>query len=119
MKKKIQQLKKDLGELLKKAESSIILIYVGVFIVSSLIIGTLLRYVIENIRAVIEGGSWHFRWHLLIEPMTWMIGGLICILIFSIYALNGGFRRLGVRGKGLCGFGDLLQADQLLVNIVQ
>ena len=101
MKKNLQRLKDNIMDVINSLNTKLIWAYVGVFITSTLLIGTVIRYILENIRAVVEGGKWVFRWHLLIEPMTWFIGILLTLILFALYALNGGFRRLGVRSSGL------------------
>lgn len=88
-----------LFEKLKDKKPGTIVLYAVIFIAAALILGTLIRFLGENINAIIGGGKWNFRSKLFGEPLTWMIGIAICAVGLGIYALNGGFRTVG--GKGL------------------
>jgi len=103
MKKIFGKLKDEFLGFIKDIDTNVLMIYIGVFIGSSLFIGTLLRYIFENISAAFRGSETHFRFRLLIEPATWAIGVLVCAVLLSIYAINGGFSRIGKRGRGLLG----------------
>ncbi|MBR0311120.1 MAG: type IV secretory system conjugative DNA transfer family protein [Oscillospiraceae bacterium] len=63
--------------------------------------GTLLRFIMENVGNLIGGSGVHFRIRLLIEGQTWALGGGVSVIFAAIFALNGGFR--GIGGKGLLG----------------
>ena len=76
-------------------------IFIGLFIFSSLLMGTLLRFIMENVGNLIGGSGVHFRIRLLIEGQTWALGGGVSVIFAAIFALNGGFR--GIGGKGLLG----------------
>ena len=93
--------KLNLGEKLDSLKNSTLLLYAVLFVVSTLLCGTLVRFVIENMSASIAGESWHFRPALILEGMTWIAGLIVNVLFFAIFALNGGFRCMG--GKGLLG----------------
>ena len=73
----------------------------GLFIASTLLMGTLLRFIVENLGNTIAGSGVHFRVRLLIEWQTWAIGGGVSLLLAVLYAINGGFR--SISGKGLLG----------------
>ncbi len=92
---------KKIGDGLKNLKTGTLLLYVGLFIASSLFLGTLLRFIVENISASVIGTGWRFRVGLLIEWQTWALGGAVSLLAVALYAINGGFR--GVGGKGLLG----------------
>ena len=97
-----KKIKENMMEAIKSLEAKSILLYVLVFLLSSLFIGSLLRYVFENLSSSFSGGSWKFRPQMLLEPLTWMIGVVVNIILCIIYALNGGFNRFaGRKGKGL------------------
>ena len=89
---------KKLLDKIKEKKPSTLLLYVLLFIVSSLMVGTLIRFLIENINAILGDAAWGFRADMLKEPATWMLGGALTLLVFAIYALNGGFRKAA--GKG-------------------
>ncbi len=93
--------KLNLGEKLSSLKNSTLLLYAVLFVMSTLLCGTLVRFVMENMSASIAGESWRFRPALMLEGMTWLIGFVISILFLAVFALNGGFR--GVMGKGLLG----------------
>jgi len=96
----------------KEMNRGLLATYAGIFVFSCGFLGTLVRYVFENIGRSFSGESWHFRPHLLIEPATWFIGLLINLVFASLYAINGGFSRTGIVGRGLLG-GD---ADKATVD---
>ena len=99
-----QRLGKDIKDWFKGIDKKTLLIYVIIYIVSALILGTLIRFLIENLSAaIVSGGGWVFRWKLLIEPATWGIGLLINTIFVFFYALSGGFRGTGKLGRGLLG----------------
>ena len=103
MKDLLKKLKEGMLEAIKTLDTTTIMLYVGIFFLSSLFMGTIIRYIFENISSTFSGDSWSFRWHMLIEPLTWLIGAVIMIVLGSIYAINGGFRLVGSRGKRLLG----------------
>ena len=91
-----------LGDKLKDLKSSTIPLYIGIFFGSSLLLGTLLRTVVESLSTVLTGQGWQFRPHLLIEGATWGIGIVVTVVLAGVYAINGGFG--GVLGSaGLLG----------------
>ena len=90
---------KKLLERIKEKKPSRILLDVLLFVVASLVLGTVIRFIGENINAIFGDQEWKFRVDLLKEPATWLIGGIIMLLIVTFYAINGGFRTIG--GKGL------------------
>ena len=79
----------------EKYKIGTIAIYVGVFLASSLLLGTLLRMLAESVGTLASGG-WTFQAHLLIEGATWGVGALVTLVLGAVYAINGGFR--GVLG---------------------
>ena len=96
-----KKMKQSLGEALDGLKNSTLLLYAVLFVVSTLLCGTLVRFVMENLNASIAGESWRFRLGLFAEGETWLIGLVINIVFFAVFALNGGFR--GVGGRGLLG----------------
>jgi type IV secretion system protein VirD4 len=98
----IKKLKQNLTDLINDIDSKTLLLYIVIFVVSSLLFGTLIRFLFENISGII-GGSWHFRWRLLVEPATWIIGVATDLVLGSLYLINGGLRRTGVVGRSMLG----------------
>ncbi len=97
----MKKLMESVGDKLKSVKLGTAGIYAGTFIAASLILGTLLRAVVESFGGVVSGGGWSFRPHLLIEGATWGIGALAAGVLGAVYAISGGFR--GALGGGLLG----------------
>ena len=77
---------------------------INVFLVSSLVMGTLLRFIFENITSTMVDAGWHFRARLLIEWQTWVVGAVVICFLFLIFAINGGLRMgAGRKSRGLLG----------------
>lgn len=89
---------KKLFAKIKETNPGVLLLYLLGFLASSLILGTLIRFLVENVNAIFGPDEWQFRPHMLAEPATWMLGGVICLVALLFYGLNGGFRKIG--GKG-------------------
>lgn len=103
---------KKISDGIKNLKTGTLLLYVGLFVVSSLCLGTLLRFVVENISDSIGGTGLHFRVGLLVEWQTWSLGGVVSLLFAALYAINGGFKGMG--GKGLLsgkGEGDRIEGS--------
>ena len=98
MKRIWNEIKKNTADIIKHASAKTILLYIIAFFVASVLIGTLLRYIYENV-AALAGTGWHFRWKMIFEPVTWLIGAVVNLLLGIIYALNGGFRMTARLGK--------------------
>ncbi len=98
-----KKLKEDIGASIREMDPKTILLYVILFVVSSLVLGTLVRYLFENLSAVAGVDGWQFRFGLLVEPATWILGFFINLVMASLYLINGGFRRTGAVGRGLLG----------------
>ena len=90
-------------EWLSGLSSSRLLLCIGIFLAASLILGALLRFILENVDAVFVGGRWSFRPHSLLEWPTWAIGCGISAVATALYAVNGGFRGAGALGRRLLG----------------
>ena len=100
----LKKIKENLGEFTKNVDEKTLLICIGLFFGASLLLGTLVRYIIENITAAVNHSVWHFRLRLLIEWQTWGTGILICLILGAVFAANGGFRMgVGRFGKGILG----------------
>ncbi|MBR5642054.1 MAG: type IV secretory system conjugative DNA transfer family protein [Firmicutes bacterium] len=74
-----------------------------IFVIGSLFMGCLIRFLFENISGIVGTDGWHFRIALLWEPLTWMVGFGIMIVLGAIYLINGGLRRTGVVGRSMLG----------------
>ncbi len=96
---------KELVNRIQEADKKTILLVVVILVFSALFLGTLIRFLLENLSASVEGSGWRFRWQLLAEPATWIIGVSIMVFLGVIYALNGGFSSSNkgarfLKGKG-------------------
>lgn len=96
---------KELVNRIQEADKKTILLVVVILVFSALFLGTLIRFLLENLSASVEGSGWRFRWQLLAEPATWIIGVSITVFLGVIYALNGGFSSSNkgarfLKGKG-------------------
>jgi type IV secretory pathway TraG/TraD family ATPase VirD4 len=90
---------------IQEADKKTMLLVVVILVFSALFLGTLIRFLLENLSASVEGSGWRFRWQLLAEPATWIIGVSIMVFLGVIYALNGGFSSSNkgarfLKGKG-------------------
>ena len=96
---------KELMDRIQEADKKTMLLVVVILVFSALFLGTLIRFLLENLSASVEGSGWRFRWQLLAEPATWIIGVSIMVFLGVIYALNGGFSSSNkgarfLKGKG-------------------
>lgn len=96
---------KELVDRIQEADKKTMLLVVVILVFSALFLGTLIRFLLENLSASVEGSGWRFRWQLLAEPATWIIGVSVTVFLGVIYALNGGFSSSNkgarfLKGKG-------------------
>ena len=96
---------KELMDRIQEADKKTMLLVVVILVFSALFLGTLIRFLLENLSASVEGSGWRFRWQLLAEPATWIIGVSVTVFLGVIYALNGGFSSSNkgarfLKGKG-------------------
>ena len=98
----LQKIKDSFLGWAQSVKTSSILLYGVVFLVTTPLLGTLLRFVFENIGSAITGQGWHFRPALLIEGSTWLVGVAVNLLLGLVYAINGGFGG-SFGGSGLLG----------------
>ena len=91
----------ELREKLEKLKGGALPLYLLLSVGFMLVLGTVARFVVENLDAILSGGGLRFRPALLIEGSTWLVGFVIVALFLAIYTINGGFR--GVRGTALLG----------------
>ena len=78
-------------------------LYAAIFVFGSLILGTLVRFILENLGALIAGEHASFRIHMLLEPATWLIGFVISCVFLFIFAVNGWFGKSGALGRSMLG----------------
>ena len=101
MAKFMSKVKDGLSEKLAGLRESPLALYIAVFVLAVPILGTLIRFVVENLGSSISGESWRFRAGLLIEGDTWAVGLAVCAVFIAVYAIGGGFR--GWMGQSVLG----------------
>ena len=88
---------------LKEVDPRKLILYILLFCLASVLLGTVLRFVLENLNAVIAVAPWHSSPAMLTEWITWLLGIVICAVCLVLYALGGGFQRIGRMGRSLLG----------------
>ena len=111
-----KKLKEDLVERIKETDPKTILLYVLIFILSSLLLGTLIRFIFENVGNSINGEKWVFRPKLMAEGLTWLIGVGVVVLMAVIYLINGGFRSSKISTRMLKGKAEKSVVESPLEN---
>ena len=100
----LKRLKENTLAAIKALDAKSILLYVVLFFLASLVLGTLIRFIYENVASAMISSGWKFRPALLIEWQTWVLGAAINCFLGIIYAINGGFRMgAGRKSRGLLG----------------
>ncbi len=103
MSKFFSKLKEEFVNAVKNIDEKVLMIYLGIFVFSMIFLGTVIRYIIENISSAFNGEPWTFRFHILLEPVTWIVGLLVTLVMFSFFIINGGMRRTGAMGRSILG----------------
>ncbi len=76
---------KKLIEKIKEAKPGWILVYVLVAVLSIVVVGSLARSIIDNLAGLVNGEEYRYDPHLLIEPMSWLIGTGLMVAVGLIY----------------------------------
>ena len=100
-----KKLWEDVTDSIKSMDRKTIFLGIVIFLAAALLTGMLVRVLIANLSSTVVGESWKINWHFLIEPLTWLIGLLIVLLLGTIYAINGGFASSNKGAKFLKGKG--------------
>ena len=66
-----------ISEKAKQLGKSALPLYLLCLVAGALVMGVVVRLVLENIGSSVTGGAWRFRAGLLIEPATWLIGAMV------------------------------------------
>ena len=101
----LKKIWEDITEWASEADKKTIALGIAIVLGASLLLGTLVRFLVDNISETVVGGGVHFDWRWLIQPLTWVIGLCIVGLMGAIYAINGGFRSSNRGAKFLKGKG--------------
>ena len=110
---KLKKLRGSLAERMSSKKAGTLLLYALIFVVGALVLGTVVRLLIENVNAIFYGEGWTFRAHMLIEASTWGVGLVFVLVLAASYALAGGFGgtfRNGLLG-GKNGEGDRVEGS--------
>ncbi len=101
----MKKLWNQIVEFFRSLDRKSIALYILIFILGALLLGTVVMVIIDNLIYAAPGEGFSFRWGILISPVTWAVGFGIMVLMSAIYALNGGFRSVKkgtqmLKGKG-------------------
>ena len=61
-------------------------LYIAAIALGSLIMGVVVRLVMDNLSASIAGEAWRFRPRLFLEPGTWLIALVVAAVIVAVFA---------------------------------
>ena len=93
-----------------------LLINLVVVVIGILVIGYIVRLVISNFGASLLGEP--FRWYpiFLVQPATWLTGGMIVLVLWAIFWLGGGHMRSLFNGTFFGGKAEKAMVDSVLEN---
>ena len=93
-----------------------LLINLVVVVIGILVIGYIVRLVISNFGASLLGEP--FRWYpiFLVQPSTWLTGGMIVLVLWAIFWLGGGHMRSLFNGTFFGGKAEKAMVDSVLEN---
>ena len=91
-----------LKDRIKNTNKKFLAINMAVVVIGILAIGYIVRLVISNFDSFV--GDAPFRWNLmlLLQPGTWLTGGMIVLVLWAVFWLGGGHMR-GLFNNGLFG----------------
>ena len=98
---KLKTLWSGIAERVSSKKAGTLALYLLIFLVGTLLLGTLVRTMVENMNAIFSGAGWTFRLHMLLEAPTWGVGLAFIMVLTACYALAGGFA--GTFRNGLLG----------------
>ena len=97
----LRRIFENLKNRIKEASPKFILLNIIFLIFATLMLGFIVRFIVENIGNSILGQKWVFRPHMLIEGWTWIGGAMGMTAILGTFAFLGGFRSSGKVGRGI------------------
>ena len=109
-------LKENLKARFKNINKKTVILYISIAVFSIVLFGFVLRFFVENIGHSILQEPWEFRWKLLIEPMTYLIGLGTTVLALALYAISGGLRRVNRGSQMLKGNAEDNMVEGALEN---
>ena len=105
-----------LKDRIKNINKKFLAINVAVVVIGILAIGYIVRLVISNLGAMVSGEP--FLWHpiYLLQPATWLTGGMIVLVLWAVFWLGGGHMRGLFNGSFFGGKAEKAMVDGVLEN---
>ena len=91
-----------LKDRIKNINTKYLVINLVIVLIGILVIGYVVRLVISNFGSIINGEA--FLWYpiFLLQPETWLTGGMIVLVLWAVFWLGGGHMG-GLFNNGLFG----------------
>ena len=105
-----------LKDRIKNINKKFLAINMAVVVIGILAIGYIVRLVISNLGAMVSGEP--FLWHpmYLLQPATWLTGGMIVLVLWAVFWLGGGHMRGLFNGSFFGGKAEKAMVDGVLEN---
>ena len=105
-----------LKDRIKNINKKFLAINIAVVALGILAIGYIVRLVISNIGSFVSGEP--FLWHpiFLLQPATWLTGGMIVLVLWAVFWLGGGHMRGLFNGSFFGGKAEKAMVDGVLEN---
>ena len=105
-----------LKDRIKNINKKFLAINIAVVAIGILAIGYIVRLVISNIGSFVSGEP--FLWHpiFLLQPATWLTGGMIVLVLWAVFWLGGGHMRGLFNGSFFGGKAEKAMVDGVLEN---
>ena len=105
-----------LKDRIKNINKKFLAINIAVVTIGILAIGYIVRLVISNLGAMVSGEP--FLWHpmYLLQPATWLTGGMIVLVLWAVFWLGGGHMRGLFNGSFFGGKAEKAMVDGVLEN---
>ena len=105
-----------LKDRIKNINKKFLAINMAVVVIGILAIGFVVRLVISNLGSMVSGEP--FLWHpmYLLQPATWLTGGMIVLVLWAVFWLGGGHMRGLFNGSFFGGKAEKAMVDGVLEN---
>lgn len=105
-----------LKDRIKNINKKFLAINIAVVTIGILAIGYIVRLVISNLGAMVSGEP--FLWYpiYLLQPATWLTGGMIVLVLWAVFWVGGGHMRGLFKGGLLGGKAEDAMVDSVLEN---
>ena len=106
----------ELKDRIKNVNKKFLAINIAVVAIGILAIGYIVRLVISNVGSFVSGEP--FLWHpiYLLQPATWLTGGMIVLVLWAVFWLGGGHMRGLFNGSFFGGKAEKAMVDGVLEN---